>query len=283
MENIENVYYTYAYLDPRKSGEYIYDDIKFNYKPFYIGKGKDKRCKLGLYDKNKSHKVNYIKSILNENLNVIIIKIYENLNNDEATKKEIELIKKIGRNDKNLGPLCNHTDGGDGMLGTKHTNEWKNKLCIPVLQYDLNMNLLNEFSSITEASLKINITPLQISKVCNGKKYYKTAGGFIWKFKDKKIQEHIFNNCTEYKKHSEDTKTKMSKPKKWKTDNGNHPSKGKKFKTKYTNIKQYDLNMNFIKEWKDIYEIYNTLNFFYTNISNSIKNGCKSYKFYWKI
>ena len=55
-----NEYYIYIYLDPRSPGKYCYENFSLLYKPFYIGKGKEKRA----YDKiNRS---NYWKSIVNK-------------------------------------------------------------------------------------------------------------------------------------------------------------------------------------------------------------------------
>jgi hypothetical protein len=53
----------------------------------------------------------------------------------------------------------------------------------PVLQFDKNMNLIQEFPSITEASLYINIPyTAAICECCQGKR--KSAYGFIWKYKN---------------------------------------------------------------------------------------------------
>lgn len=49
-----------------------------------------------------------------------------------------------------------------------------------IIQYDLQMNKINEYNSIKEASQKLNITKSSISRVCNNKQ--KTTGGFILKF-----------------------------------------------------------------------------------------------------
>lgn len=50
----------------------------------------------------------------------------------------------------------------------------------PVLQFDLDGNFLYEYPSITDARIKTKTS--KISDVCRGKA--KTAGGFIWKYKN---------------------------------------------------------------------------------------------------
>lgn len=55
--------------------------------------------------------------------------------------------------------------------------EYRNKR---VAQYDLNMNKINEFKSITEAHKITNINLANISSCCLNNR--KTAGKFIWKF-----------------------------------------------------------------------------------------------------
>lgn len=49
-----------------------------------------------------------------------------------------------------------------------------------VIQYDLNMNKIQQYNSITEASQKTGINVSSISGVCHFKR--KTAGGYIWRF-----------------------------------------------------------------------------------------------------
>ncbi len=58
-----------------------------------------------------------------------------------------------------------------------------------VLQYDLLGNLINEWESITEASIGIGLKERcsSISKVCKNKKMHKTAHGFIWEYKYENI------------------------------------------------------------------------------------------------
>lgn len=52
----------------------------------------------------------------------------------------------------------------------------------PVGQYDLNYNLIKDFSSLKEASEITNISKSLICNCCKDK--IKTAGGYIWRYKD---------------------------------------------------------------------------------------------------
>lgn len=116
-------YYTYIYLDPRKSGDYNYDEYYFDHEPLYVGKGKGKQIDRHISEakRNKNihntHKSGKIRHILSEGLEPIRFKIKENLSEQEAFDLEMELIKLIGRVDLGTGPLTNLTDGGEGTSG----------------------------------------------------------------------------------------------------------------------------------------------------------------------
>ena len=81
-------------------------------------------------------------------------------------------------------------------LSESHKNkvfsqETKNKMGVVILQYDLNLNLINEYKTITEASQNTNIHLSNIQQVCKNKR--KTAGGYIWKYKDENKQRKKYN------------------------------------------------------------------------------------------
>lgn len=82
---------------------------------------------------------------------------------------------------------------GKGNKGKKMLEEAKIKIrkynafskYVPVLQYDLNNNLLNRFNSITDAAKNIDKDTSHIVSCCKGRR--KTAYGFIWKYEEKEV------------------------------------------------------------------------------------------------
>jgi hypothetical protein len=60
-------------------------------------------------------------------------------------------------------------------------NKIKNST-ISIIQFDINMNFINEYPSIQSASKYLNKKPSSICECCKGKR--KTAYGYIWKYKN---------------------------------------------------------------------------------------------------
>lgn len=114
-------YYVYVYLDPRKEGD------SFEYEPFYVGKGKWDRDEFHKknYEYNKQtnpHRYRKIKNIRNDGKEVVVKRVFENLGEEEAFKREEELIKDIGRSINDNGPLSNIASGGKGISGSNSIN-----------------------------------------------------------------------------------------------------------------------------------------------------------------
>jgi len=121
---MENKYYTYCYLDPRRPGNYFYEgiDFCFLYEPFYIGRGCGDRYTDHLREVKNNGKISNriksgkIKKILLENMSPFIVKLDINLSKEESVKKEIYYIEKIGRIDNKNGTLSNLTSGGESGM-----------------------------------------------------------------------------------------------------------------------------------------------------------------------
>jgi hypothetical protein len=195
---------------------YIYRHIRLDKnEPFYIGIGSDDKGKYTRAYSNDRNK--YWKNIVQKTAYKIDI-ILDDVDWNEACKVEQFFIHLYGRHDKGLGPLTNLTDGGDGFLGfiisedhkqkignanrkpkpegfaTKYhsgpnpkkgnrkpkTEEHKQKLRKSILQFNNNGELIQEFDSYTSAR---DITKIKgIANVLTHRT--KSAGGFIWKYKN---------------------------------------------------------------------------------------------------
>lgn len=95
---------------------------------FYIGisiSGKKRRAYTN--DNRNKHWHNIVNKIKGE-YRVDII--FDDLTVKEAQEKEKELIALYGRRDLNKGPLCNLTNGGEGVLGIRFTEETCKKMSI---------------------------------------------------------------------------------------------------------------------------------------------------------
>lgn len=101
-----NEYYVYEW--------YIIDTNEV----FYVGKGKNFRYR-DIKNRNKFFKDMY------SSHNCKVRKVYENLTEEEAFEKEIELIKYYKTNTNFR--LTNQTDGGDGVSGWKPSQEFREK------------------------------------------------------------------------------------------------------------------------------------------------------------
>ena len=84
--------------------------------PFYIGIGNEKSR---AYDKRS--RTNWWKNIAKKGYEVEIL--FEDIDFEEAIKKEIEFVALYGRKNNKTGILVNLTDGGQGTIGYKHTEE----------------------------------------------------------------------------------------------------------------------------------------------------------------
>jgi len=85
--------------------------------PYYVGKGHGERA----FSKHRR---------VNAPQRDRIVFPYTNLTEEDAFKKEIELIAQYGRKDNNTGILRNLTNGGEGLSGVLVSEETKKKIAL---------------------------------------------------------------------------------------------------------------------------------------------------------
>jgi|LauGreDrversion4_2_1035121.scaffolds.fasta_scaffold84356_4 hypothetical protein len=105
---------------------YVYRHIRLDKNEvFYIGIGNDSRGKYSRANNIKGR--SRIWKNITKKTNLIVEIIEDNLTWEEACSKEKWWIKFYGRKNINEGPLCNLTDGGEGIVGLVRTEEHKKK------------------------------------------------------------------------------------------------------------------------------------------------------------
>ena len=235
---MENEFYVYVYLDPRKKGDFKFGDYEFKYEPFYVGKGKERRHKRHLNESqlgDNSHKSNLINKLLTlgEYPNIEIIS--SGLSESEALQREMTLIGNIGRYDLGTGTLTNKTDGGEGISGYKWTEEQKNKIRGKVPP-NKGVPMSNE-------------QKLKIGEANRGK-YWSHDKERVEKFSKLKSKQHTGTGNPFYgKNHSEDALKKIRK-----------------------RVAIYDFDMNYMYEYDSVTECANKMGFPISKIS-SVANG----------
>lgn len=187
---------------------YIYLHVtKDDKTPFYIGKGKNKRC-FDTYNRN-----DWWVNIVNKHDYLILI-LEINLSEEISYEKEKYWISYFGRKQfKNGGTLVNLTDGGEGVSGKIYTEEekekkskyfklhpeiWssginrekyfgkqlfgednpnfgnkyeKNPLSKPVVKLSLNGDFIDQYPSILFCSEKNEVKPTSVSACCLNKRH----------------------------------------------------------------------------------------------------------------
>jgi len=226
-------YYVYVYLDTRKPGNYIYDDLIFNYEPIYVGKGKKRRHKNHLYLRNsmENHFYHKLNKIINEGFKPEIIIIKNNMNENDAFQYEIKTIKKLGKIINNTGPLTNLTDGGEGSSG---------RICSE------------------ETKIKISKSNIGRHENSDNTMKGKSFDEFFGLERSEKIKKLISNNANPFwknKKLPEEMKNKISETLKNRFENKeNHPMYGKKINQNTKNKISESLKIYFKKNPKIVSE-----------------------------
>lgn len=213
-------YFIYSLTDP------ITNKIR------YIGKTNDpedrykrhlQKCYLEKYDKN-TYKSRWIKSLLAKNEKPVM-NIIQECNYSNVNEMEIYWIFKMKADGCKLTNLSIGGEVGVDWTGRKHTQETKDKIHIskkrfmsPVIQYDLHGNMLNEYESLMEASLKSGCHIYLISNCCKKKSYYT-------------VSETTFR---------------------YKGDHFDYTPYNKNIQVNSKEICKYDLNGNFIKTYDSI-------------------------------
>lgn len=239
-----------------KNNYFVYRHRRLdNYKVFYIGICKNKRRPY-----EKRHRNKYWESITKKtDYSIEIIAKVDKW--EYACELEMFLIKEYGRKQLKTGSLCNMTDGGEGVIGYKYSEEFKQKL-----------SKVHKGKKLSEKHKKIiserhkgkKLTEEQKQKIslANSRPSHR-KGKTITKEHKQKIRKSLIGH-----KHKEETKIKMSNfYKNKRIGNGKYPDK-----------KVIDTLTNII--YSSIAECSRKNNIQYQTLYMRIKRGKSNFKIY---
>ena len=246
----EKKYYVYIYLDPRKPGNFVYENFCFSYEPFYVGKGTKNRAynHLKENENNTDNKLRFIKikKILSKGEIPIILKVKENIFEIEAYNLEKKLIMLIGRKTFKEGTLTNICPGGEN----------------PPKFYDLPL-----------------VQQEQIREKFRNKKYSKET------IEKRRIKNLGKKRTEEFKTNLSESRKGIGNPMFGKNLSDEHKCKIAKKLLNNSNSKkvgQYDLENSFIKEWSSCHEVERTLGFNFSYVAKACREGKKYHDFIWR-
>ena len=178
---------------------YVYQYIREDGSPYYIGKGKGNRAYINNRSTPKPPEIDRI----------ILIK--ENLTEEEAFDLECKLIALYGRKDLGTGILRNLTNGGEGVSGRLSKPESIQK---SIEKNSGKKRTLNQKERMQQAQL--NRKPkTEEEKIAIAKKISENrkGKGTAPKSEEHKAKLSLLNKGRSTGPRSEETKQKMRKPK----------------------------------------------------------------------
>jgi hypothetical protein len=139
---------------------YVYRHIRLDKnEPFYIGIGSDKKF-YRAYSLRTRNQLWH--NIINKSDYEVEI-IMDNLTWEQACEKEKEFISLYGRKNTKTGILCNMTDGGEGTLNVKFSEERRKSISI--------RNLGNTYGTLTKGLKRSEEIKNKISFAMKGEKH----------------------------------------------------------------------------------------------------------------
>ena len=240
----------------------------------YVGKSNNPKDRLknhvNLSKKDQSHKRNWILKLKKKGLKPVM-EVIDVVPIDSWQFWETYWISQI----RTWGfDLINYTNGGDGCTFSNQTS-FKRGHGKKVVGFNKDYEVVYEFENCISASKFMGVNKGTISGSCSINNRTKTVKGIAWLHKD--FLNGLSNQ--DIKKMIDDKFNIQIKPNSGSFKKGHDNNKSKK-------VLMYDLDWNFIREFKSAKEASEYLNVTGGAIQHaclvSKKNKCKNYKFKYK-